>query len=129
MAATEIFGNIWIGIVFALFFSLGIGALNGYLLVKTKLHSFLVTLSSASSCCRVSTSPSPSSSRAMWATEDISGMPGFNLAQSIFASSFKIGNVNVSIAIFYWIIFALIATWGSAAHPRRQLDLRGRRPG
>ena len=38
-------------------------------------------------------------------------MPGFNLAQSIFASSFKIGQVNFSIAIVYWIIFALIATW------------------
>src|SRR5690348_9818281 len=36
--------NIWIGVVFALLFSLAIGALNGYLLVRTKLHSFLVTL-------------------------------------------------------------------------------------
>ena len=34
--ATEVFGNVWIGVLAALVLSLGIGALNGYLLVKTK---------------------------------------------------------------------------------------------
>ncbi len=102
MAATEIFGNIWLGIVFALLFSLAI--------VRTKLHSFLVTLSTFLMLQGLNIAITKLVTGNV-ATEDISGMPGFNLAQSIFASSFKIGQVNVSIAIFYWILFALIATW------------------
>ena len=45
MFATQVVGNMWAGVIFALFFSLGIGALNGYLLLRTRLPSFLVTLS------------------------------------------------------------------------------------
>ena len=110
MFATEVFGNIWLGILCALVFSLGIGALNGYLLVKTKLHSFLVTLSTFLMLQGLNIAVTKLVTGNV-ATEDISGMPGFNLAQSIFASSFKIGQVNFSIAIVYWVIFALIATW------------------
>ncbi len=45
MFATQVAGNVWAGVAFALIFSLGIGALNGYLLLRTRLPSFLVTLS------------------------------------------------------------------------------------
>src|SRR6202007_2569182 len=44
MFATQVAGNLWVGLVFALVFALGVGALNGWLLIRTKLHSFLVTL-------------------------------------------------------------------------------------
>src|SRR6185437_3383881 len=37
--ATQVAGSLWAGVVFALFFSLGIGALNGWLLIRTRLHS------------------------------------------------------------------------------------------
>jgi simple sugar transport system permease protein len=36
--------NIWVGVLFALVVSLGIGFINGWILVKTKLPSFIVTL-------------------------------------------------------------------------------------
>lgn len=110
MFATTVAGNIWVGIVFALFFSLAIGALNGYLLVKTKLHSFLVTLSTFLMLQGLNIAVTKLITGNV-ATQDISGMPGFNLAQRVFASSFSIGHVSVSIAIVYWIIFAAIATW------------------
>ena len=44
MFATQVAGSLWAGVVFALVFSLGVGALNGWLLIRTKLPSFLVTL-------------------------------------------------------------------------------------
>ncbi len=44
--ATQLTGNLWAGVVLALLVSLGIGALNGWLLIRTGLHSFLVTLGS-----------------------------------------------------------------------------------
>ena len=36
--------NVWVGVLLALVFSLAIGAFNGWLLNKTGLPSFLVTL-------------------------------------------------------------------------------------
>ncbi|MGO4650944.1 ABC transporter permease, partial [Arthrobacter sp. 2RAF22] len=36
--------NAWVGVVLALVVSLGIGFINGWILVKTKLPSFIVTL-------------------------------------------------------------------------------------
>ncbi|MFB9510433.1 ABC transporter permease, partial [Streptomyces aurantiacus] len=38
--------NVWTGIIVALVVSLAIGAFNGYLLVRTGLPSFLITLGS-----------------------------------------------------------------------------------
>jgi len=45
------------------------------------------------------------------ATGDIASMPGFDLGQTIFASTFVIGGVQVSIAIVYWFILVAIGTW------------------
>lgn len=108
--ATEVIGNVWIGVVVALALSLAIGALNGYLLVKTKLHSFLVTLSTFLMLQGLNIAVTKLIIGNV-ATADITGMAGFNSAHAIFASTFTFGGVNLSIAIIYWIAFALIATW------------------
>ena len=44
--ATHVAGSLWIGVIFSLAFALALGAINGWLLIKTKLPSFLVTLGS-----------------------------------------------------------------------------------
>ena len=102
--------NIWIGVVFALLFSLAIGALNGFLLVRTKLHSFLVTLATFLMLQGLNIAITKLITGNV-ATDDISDMPGFDLGQVIFASNFQIGDVQISIAIIYWFIFVGIATW------------------
>jgi simple sugar transport system permease protein len=102
--------NIWIGVVFALLFSLAIGALNGYLLVRTKLHSFLVTLATFLMLQGLNIAITKLITGNV-ATEDISGMPGFDVGQAIFASNFTFGNVQLSIAIIYWFIFVALGTW------------------
>ncbi len=110
--ATHVAGStsIWFGVGFALIFSLGIGALNGFLLIRTKLHSFLVTLGSFLMLQGLNIAITKLITGNV-ATGDISQMPGFRLGQAIFASNFRIAGAQVSIAIVYWIIFVLIATW------------------
>jgi simple sugar transport system permease protein len=108
--ATQVFGNVWAGVAVALVVSLAIGALNGYLLVKTKLHSFLVTLSTFLMLQGLNIAITKLVTGSV-ATDDISTMAGFNSAHAVFASSITIGKVNLSIAILYWVIFALIGTW------------------
>lgn len=108
--ATEVAGSLWIGVVFALFFSLGIGALNGWLLIRTKLHSFLVTLGSFLMLQGLNIAITKLITGNV-ATGDISGMAGFNTLRAIFASNFQFGRVQVSIAIVYWLIFVALGTW------------------
>ena len=110
MFATQIVGNVWAGVVFALLFSIGIGALNGYLLLRTRLPSFLVTLSTFLMLQGLNIAITKLITGNV-ATQDIAGMPGFNSAQAVFASSLHIGNTNVSIAILYWILLVAVATW------------------
>jgi len=108
--ATEVAGNLWAGVIFALLFSLGIGALNGWLLIRTKLHSFLVTLGTFLMLQGLNIAITKLITGNV-ATRDISGMAGFKLGQAIFASTIAIGGVQISIAIVYWLIFVAIATW------------------
>ena len=108
--ATEVAGNLWAGVIFALLFSLGIGALNGWLLIRTKLHSFLVTLGTFLMLQGLNIAITKLITGNV-ATQDISGMAGFKLGQAIFASTIPIGGVQISIAIVYWLVFVAIATW------------------
>ncbi len=110
MFATKVAGSIWAGVGFALLLSLGIGALNGYLLIRTKLHSFLVTLGSFLMLQGLNIAITKLVTGNV-ATEDISGMAGFALGQLIFASNVTIDRAQISIAIVYWIAFVLLATW------------------
>jgi simple sugar transport system permease protein len=110
MFATVIAGNIWIGVLFALAVSLGIGLLNGYLLIRTGLHSFLVTLSTFLMLQGLNIAITKLVTGNV-ATADISSMPGFASAHAVFASSAHIGGATLSIAILYWFAFALLATW------------------
>ncbi len=110
MFATQVASSLWMGAVFALFFSLGIGALNGWLLIRTKLHSFLVTLGSFLMLQGLNIAVTKLITGNV-ATQDISGMAGFNTLQLIFASNFMIGRAQVSITIVYWLLFVALATW------------------
>lgn len=107
---TELSCNVWIGVGFALLLSLAIGALNGYLLIRTKLHSFLVTLSTFLMLQGLNIAITKLITGNV-ATADISDVPGFNSAHVVFASSFSVGGVTLSIAVLYWILFALLGTW------------------
>jgi simple sugar transport system permease protein len=110
MLSYQLTMNIWVGVVAALLVSLGIGFLNGWLVVKTGLPSFLVTLGSFLILQGVNLAVTKLVTGNV-ATDDISNMDGFDEAKAVFASSFDIGGVQLKITIFWWLLFAVIATW------------------
>ena len=110
MFATQIAGNMWVGVAFALLVSLAIGWLNGFLLIRTGLHSFLVTLSTFLMLQGLNIAITKLVTGNV-ATQDITAMPGFDSAHAVFASSIRIGGISVSIAVPYWFAFVLVATW------------------
>ncbi|MGI5379723.1 ABC transporter permease [Streptomyces sp. CA-251387] len=110
MTAYQLSMNVWVGVIVALIVSLAIGLFNGWMLVKTGLPSFLVTLGTFLILQGVNLAVTKLITGNV-ATDDISDMDGFDQAKAIFASSFEVGGVNVKITIVWWLVFAAIATW------------------
>jgi len=108
--ATQVAGSLWVGVIFALCLSLAVGAINGYLLIRTKLPSFLVTLGSFLMLQGLNIAITKLITGNV-ATGDISRMPGFDIGQAVFASNFRIGGAQISIAILYWFAFVALGTW------------------
>ena len=108
--ATHVADSLWAGVVFSLAFALALGALNGRLLILTKLPSFLVTLGSFLMLQGLNIAITKLITGNV-ATEDISGRQGFDTLKTIFAANFQFGRVQVSIAIVYWLVLVAVATW------------------
>jgi simple sugar transport system permease protein len=102
--------NLWVGAFVSLAFCLFIGFVNGFLVMRTGIPSFLITLGTffvlqgANLGVTKLVTGSVSSS-------DISQIDGFTSLQKIFASSFKIGPVTVWITVIWWFLFVALAAW------------------
>ncbi|MDP9248721.1 MAG: ABC transporter permease [Candidatus Dormibacteraeota bacterium] len=101
--------NIWIGVLVALVVAVGIGFINGYLVVRTRIPSFLVTLGTFLMLQGLNLAVTKGVTGAV-ASQDVSQMTGFSSAATIFASSVPIGPVSVRITVFWWILFIAIST-------------------
>ncbi|GAB2654053.1 ABC transporter permease [Kribbella swartbergensis] len=102
--------NVWVGVVVALVLSLLIGLFNGWLLMRTGLPSFLVTLGTFFILQGLNIAVTRLTSGAV-ASNSISDMDGFSSARALFASEFKLGGITVKIVIVWWILFVAIAAW------------------
>jgi simple sugar transport system permease protein len=95
--------NLWIGVVVALIVAVGVGFINGYLVVRTRIPSFLVTLGTFLMLQGLNLAVTKGVTGAV-ASQDISS------AATIFASSVPIGPVSVRITVFWWLLFIAIST-------------------
>lgn len=99
--------NVWVGVILALVFALAIGAFNGWLLMRTKLPSFLVTLGTffilqgANLAVTRLVAGGVTSPR-------ISDMEGFRSARDLFAASWTIGSVDLNITIIFWLLLTVV---------------------
>ncbi|CAL9380862.1 ABC transporter permease [Streptomyces sp. enrichment culture] len=110
MLSYQLTVNVWMGVIVALVASLAVGAFNGWVLVKTGLPSFLVTLATFLILQGVNLAVTKLVTGNV-ATDDISDMDGFDQAKALFASSFDVGGVEVKITVVWWLVFAALATW------------------
>ena len=102
--------NLWTGAALALVFSLAVGALNGYLVMKTKIPSFLITLSTFFMLAGINLAVTKLVSGQV-ATRSIADMEGFPSGRTVFASHIPIGPAELSISVLWWILLVVIATY------------------
>ncbi|MCU6480933.1 simple sugar transport system permease protein [Arthrobacter silviterrae] len=102
--------NVWIGVGLALVVSLAIGFVNGWILMKTKLPSFIVTLATFLMLTGLNLALTRLIGGSV-ATPSIANMDGFASAQAVFSNDFIIAGVDIKSPIFIWIILVAITSW------------------
>jgi simple sugar transport system permease protein len=110
MLSYQLSVNMWVGALVALVLALFIGFVNGYLVVKTGIPSFLVTLGTFFILQGMNLGVTKKLTGSV-ATQNVSDIDGFQSLKSIFASSFDVGGVTVRITVVYWLVFVAVATW------------------
>ena len=110
MTAYELTANVWVGVGLSLAMALGVGALNGILVVRTGIPSFLVTLGSFFMLAGLNLAGTRLVTGTV-ATRSIADMDGFATAQAVFASSLRVGDVDLRITVLWWLLFAALAAW------------------
>ena len=102
--------HVWAAVGLSLLIALAIGALNGFMLNRSGLPSFLITLATFFVLQGVNLGVTRSVTGGV-ASNDISDMAGFDSAHAFFAASMKIGPVNLKIPVLFWIILTIIAAF------------------
>jgi simple sugar transport system permease protein len=110
MFSYQFTANMWVGVLVSLVVALLIGFINGYLVVKTGIPSFLVTLGTFFMLRGLNLAITKQVTGNV-GTNDVANIAGFNSAQKVFASSFDIGGVSIRITLVWWILFVIIGTW------------------
>ena len=110
MLAYNLHLNLWVGAALALVFALGVGFLNGFLVMKTKIPSFLITLSSFFMLAGINLAVTKLVAGQV-ATQSVGDMSGFSSAQKVFASSFTVLGVSIRVTVVWWLVFTAVATW------------------
>lgn len=102
--------NSWVGVGLSLLTALAIGALNGLLVVRTKIDSFLITLAVFLMLQGLNLAITKLVTGQV-ATPTIADMEGFPSARVVFAGTIHLGSLSIRATVIWWLVFVTIASW------------------
>jgi simple sugar transport system permease protein len=102
--------NIWLAIGVALVLALAIGFLNGWLVTRTGLPSFIITLGTFLMLQGLNLGLTKFFTGTVSAG-GIAGTAGYDSAKAVFASTVTFVGSPFRIAIVWWLLFTVLATW------------------
>jgi simple sugar transport system permease protein len=108
LLATELDMNIWVAILLTFAFAAAVGFINGTVVIRTKLPSFIVTLATFFILQGVNLGVT----KQITGTVRVSGLAeasGFNSAFDVFGGSFS--TYDFRITVLWWIAITALATW------------------
>jgi simple sugar transport system permease protein len=108
--STQLGWNVWLALLVSLAFALAVGAFNGWLVMKTGLPSFIVTLGTFLALQGINLGVT----RLVTGTVQVSGMrgtDGYSSAGSLFASTVDIGGTQFQVSILWWVATAAVCAW------------------
>ncbi|MEO3936894.1 ABC transporter permease [Dermatophilaceae bacterium Soc4.6] len=101
---------VWASLAVSLAVCLGIGFLNGYLVIRTKLPSFIITLASFLMLQGLNLGVT----KIVTGTVSASGIaqePGYSGPHDLFAHEFVVQGQSFYIAILWWVVFTVVASF------------------
>lgn len=110
MLVSKLDVNIWVAIFLALVFAAMIGFVNGYLVVKTKLPSFIITLATFF----ILKGANFALTMILTGSVRVTGVEkaeGYESAKAVFASTFKIGEQSFQMSLVWWLVITIVATF------------------
>src|SRR5689334_9686887 len=109
LLAVNVGMNIWVAIVLTLIAATGVGFINGYMVMRTKLPSFIVTLATFFILQGVNLGVT----KAVTNQVTVSGIdlaPGYSSANKIFGGTFWAPH-DFQITVLWWIAITALGTW------------------
>lgn len=100
--------NIWAALLASLVAALVIGAINGFLVIRTKLPSFIITLGTLF-IIRGATIGFTRQITGLTQVRGLKDAAGYDLANALFASDIHLFGARFPIVIVWWIVFAALA--------------------
>ncbi|MEV5280428.1 MULTISPECIES: ABC transporter permease [unclassified Streptomyces] len=110
MFSYQMTANVWVGVGVSLLVTLALGAFNGFMLTRTKLPSFIITLGTFLMLTGLNLGFTKLISGTV-STKSIADMEGFSSAKKLFASQLTIGSVDLKVTILWWLVLVAVATW------------------
>jgi simple sugar transport system permease protein len=110
IVAVELDQNIWVAVAAALVLALAIGFLNGWLVTRTGLPSFIITLATFLMLQGLNLGLT----KLFTGTVQVRGIadaPGYHSAELALASTFSVFGQQFRIAIVWWLLATAVATW------------------
>src|SRR3954463_3655030 len=101
--------NLWVGAILSLVFCLAVGFLNGFLVMRTGIPSFLITLGTFFVLQGANLGVTKLVTGSV-SSQDISQMDGYKSLGSLFAGSWSVGGVTIWGTVVWWFVFVAIAT-------------------
>lgn len=117
LLSTQYGWNIWASIVAALILAVLIGILNGYLVIRTGLPSFIITLGTSYILLGVTTGVTTLVANGLTEVGGLDQAPGYSSAHAIFASIINISGRGFPIEILWALAIVGVATWLLLATP------------
>lgn len=110
MISYELGINLWVGAALSLVFALSVGFLNGYLVMRTGIPSFLITLGSFFVLQGVNLGVTKLVTGAV-STPNINQMDGYASLKAVFSAQIEIGSSRISITILWWLAFVALSAY------------------
>ncbi|MGC9358226.1 MAG: ABC transporter permease [Anaerolineae bacterium] len=110
LLATQAGLNLWLAMTISLIFALAVGFLNGWLVTRTGLPSFIVTLATFF----ILRGANVGITRILTDQIRVAGIDeaaGFYSARAVFSTEITLFGVDFRTSIFWWLAITALATW------------------
>ncbi|MCH0542829.1 ABC transporter permease [Streptomyces sp. MUM 203J] len=110
MVSYQLTANVWVGVGVSLLVTLAVGFFNGFVLTRTRLPSFIVTLGTFLMLTGLNLGFTKLISGSV-STKTIADMEGFPSARALFAAEVTVADTTLRVTVLWWLALVAVATW------------------